>query len=153
MSTPALDWLPPWVETVTCACWICDPAGRLVYLNSEAEQMLGVGGAALGNWCHTIVQGRDEIGKTFCRDACPAWCDAMLDRPLPPRLLRTRRPDGRDHLSVVWIEPLTGPQETHPWLVHCAYSQEQASEIEPLLRRVINQQSSTSSDDSVLPSS
>ncbi|RKY17383.1 MAG: hypothetical protein DRQ55_15930 [Planctomycetota bacterium] len=115
---------------VGCACWVSDPVGRLVYLNDEGRRLFKVGDEALGRWCHSIVRGLDEQGRDFCREACPAWCDAMRARPARPRTLRTRGPDGRGPWSLVWIVSVRGPQGTHPWLVHCACSQERAHVIE-----------------------
>jgi len=140
MSEHVPDWVPGWVDTVDCACWICDPTGRLVYMNDEAGQLLGVTEAALGNWCHETVASRDADGEEFCRAGCPPWCDAMLDRPPQRRQLITRGADGQDHLSRTRVVPLTGPHDTYPWLVHCAYSQEQSSRVESLLTRVAAEQ-------------
>ena len=135
-SMPVPGWLPDWVGTVGSACWVCDPEGHLVHLNDAARRLFGVGDAALGRSCHQVVRGLDEAGGTFCRDACPAWGDAMMARPLRPRTLRARGPDGRGPWALVWIVPLTGPHGTHPWLVHCAYDQQRAHVIESYLRRV-----------------
>lgn len=141
-SPPVPDWLPEWVGLVGCSCWVCDPDGLLVHMNDEARRLFGVADGALGRSCHQIVRGKDEDGATFCRDACPAWCDAILGRSSPPRMLHMRGPDGRGPWSLVWIVPLTGPHGTHPWLVHCAYSQEKAHVIESYLQRVAHRSSS-----------
>jgi DNA-binding CsgD family transcriptional regulator len=135
-ATPTPDWLPHWVQAIGSACWVSDPEGRLVHVNAEARRVFDVGDEALGSCCHEVVRGLDEAGGEYCRSTCPIWCDVMLDRPLRPITLRTRGPSGRGPWSLVWIVPLTGPHGSHPWLVHCACSQERAHRIEAYLERI-----------------
>ncbi len=134
---PACDWLPEWIGQVGGPCWVCDPQGRLVHANAAAGRLLACeGSAATDLACCAALRGVDEAGRAYCGPECAALRRAREHRPVEPFLLRLGAARGAGEWFLVWIIPLTAPDGSGPWLVHCAGSVDRLHRMEEYLREV-----------------
>ena len=68
----AADVLPAWLDRLGTATWVSGPGGRLEYLNSRAEALLGLPAReCLGRRCHRIFAATDPWGRSICARDCP----------------------------------------------------------------------------------
>jgi DNA-binding CsgD family transcriptional regulator len=129
--------LPEWIGALGGACWVCDPNGRVVHSNAEAARLIARG-ALPGQEpeCHAALGGLDESGRTRCRPECDPMRKALAGEPLEPFLMRLGgRPEG-GRWYLVRVIPLTGPDGSRPWLVHCASDVDRFHRMEEYLRDV-----------------
>ena len=134
---PSCDWLPEWIAALGGACWVCDPGGRVVHANPEAAALIARG--VLGDpgpACHAVVGGLDESGRSACRPECEPLRRARAEEPIEPFLMRLGGRRGAGRWFLVWIIPLTAPDGSRPWLVHCACDVDRFHRMEEYLREV-----------------
>lgn len=133
----APEWLPDWIGALGGACWVSDPAGRLVLVNDEAQRWFAPDGASvIGSPCNEVVRGVDDREQPVCKAACGIWCDAMSDQPLRPYTIHVGGATGRGPWALVWAIPLTAPDDTYPWIVHLACEMDRTHGMEDYLREV-----------------
>ena len=68
-------WAPEWVSQLGVPVWVSGPDGKICYINSRAESLLGVRASeAMGQPCHSVVGGLDLDGRVFCGPSCAVSC-------------------------------------------------------------------------------
>jgi DNA-binding CsgD family transcriptional regulator len=117
------------------AAWVCDPRGNVAFLNARARQLFGSGAPTHEPLpCHRLVRGTDAAGKQICKPNCEVLECAQSGGTLEPLLLQSGGPQGR------WIQilsiPLTPPDASARWLVHCACDADRAQRVEGYLTKV-----------------
>jgi len=131
------DWLPEWIDAVGGACWVSAPDGRLVHANPEARRLLGCDARpAPGHACSAAVRGLDEQGRSSCRPGCRAQLLARAHRPVEPFVLRLGATPGTGAFHIVQVIPLTAPDGSGPWLVHCAANIDRLQRMQEYLREL-----------------
>lgn len=136
--TPFADvagWLPAWIGTLGAAVWVNDPHGTVVFMNPRAEALLGrAAERAVGEPCHRVIHGTNTAGVPICRSFCAVRMLAANHATVEPVSMRVPGAGGR------WIEvmviPLSAPDKSFPWLVHCAVDVERAHRLEAYISRV-----------------
>ena len=119
--TRPLDWLPAWISRVGFACWVCDPEGRIAHWNERAAALLGIPvSEALSAPCHRLVRSADATGRAVCRPHCSVVELARAGRSIEPLTVRRRTEDGTGSWILMAPIPLTAPDGSAPWIVHCA---------------------------------
>ena len=131
------EWLPEWVSALGGACWVCDPEGRLVHGNAEAQRLIARGALPEDEaGCHAALDGIGESGRNRCRTECDPMRQARAGQPLEPFLMRLGGPRGDGRWFLVRVIPLTAPDGSRPWLVHCASDVDRFHRMEEYLREV-----------------
>lgn len=65
----SVEWLPPWISELGLAVWVLDSAGKLVYLDARAEELLGwQDGAWYGRGLHEVVCGAGGSAESCAQD-------------------------------------------------------------------------------------
>lgn len=128
-------WYPAWAELLGAAAWLSTPGLRLAWVNARAEAMLGrPASQLLGRSCAGAIAGRDARGAPFCSAHCPLLFRALRRRPIEPFELRLR--DTGPAATRILVIPLTAPDHSRPWLLHCAVSAKGPAPAERFLVRV-----------------
>ena len=131
------SWVPSWVDSLGTVVWISDPEGRISYFNSHAEALLGLDArAVIGRPCRSVIGGTDARGARHCRPACPVPRLARRHEEIAPLLLRVAGTGHEPHWVDVLVIPVTAPDSSGPWLVHCGLRVDRARRIEAYLERV-----------------
>jgi DNA-binding CsgD family transcriptional regulator len=132
---PAAFWYPPWLAQLSVAAWLSTPGLRLAWVNARAEALLGRPDATLvGRSCAGVIAGRDRHDAPLCSSHCPLRLAALHRRAIEPFELRLGAPPApRAQLLVI---PLTGPDHSRPWLLHCVTARDQPTRAERFLARV-----------------
>jgi len=135
-DSPIDTWVPSWVKTLGTAVWVTDPEGRIAFMNSRAEDLLGREAAScIGSPCHRIVSGCDELGRPFCATLCPMERRARLGQEIEPVRMRVSRNGVSQWIQVLAIS-VHDPLRDRPYLVHCVLDQNRVHRIEEYLTRV-----------------
>ncbi|MFQ5720754.1 MAG: PAS domain-containing protein, partial [Acidobacteriota bacterium] len=101
-STPFLR-VPAWVATLGTAAWASDPRRRVVFLNRDAERLLGISSdEACGLPCDQLIGGKDENGRSLCGPRCPLLLAEEADRAARPRRMRILGASGDER----WLRVL-----------------------------------------------
>lgn len=111
----------------------------MAYSNSRARRLFGTH-AGNSRLCHETVRGIGENGLPFCCQACPIREMARCGRAIEPVILQL----GCDELrtwNLVMLVPLTAPDRTTPWLVHCAFDIDRAHKIGEYVQRLADRTS------------
>lgn len=129
------DWLPPWIGSLGVAVWVSDPHGDVVFMNAEAEGLMGRSGhETAGSPCHRMVRGTNACGVPLCRNFCAVRMLAGNHAKLEPIQMRVPGAGGR--WIQVMVIALTAPDGSYPWLVHCATDAERSQRMERYLTLV-----------------
>jgi len=129
------DWLPAWIGTLGVAVWVSDPHGDVVFMNAEAEALMGRSGRECeGTPCHRMVRGTNACGVPLCRNFCAVRMLAGNHARIEP--IKMRVPGAGGRWIQVMIIALTAPDGSYPWLVHCATDAERSERMEHYLMRV-----------------
>ncbi|NOT32078.1 MAG: PAS domain-containing protein [Planctomycetes bacterium] len=136
-TTRPLDWLPTWISRVGFACWVSDPEGRIAHWNERAAALLGTPVAdALGAPCHRLVRGSDAAGWEVCRPGCRVAQLARAGASIEALTLRTRTEDGAERWILLAAIPLSAPDGSAPWIVHCAHDVNRSQRMRGYLARI-----------------
>ncbi len=132
------DWVPSWMRLLGTAAWLRRPDGTIGFLNRHAEHVFG--GSAreyLDRPCHEVIRGRTPRGKPHCSKYCDVVKRAEDAREIVPFLIRTAGP-SKPHWLQVLVIPITAPDGSFPWLVHCAIEVDRSQRIERYLSNIAN---------------
>lgn len=141
-DTPAMvvgaglhPWPPAWLGEIGTAAWLSSPGLRLAWVNRRAETLLRRPAALLlGHACAAVIGGRDGHDAPLCSAHCPLLLRALRHRPIEPFELRPR--DLTGVATRLLVLPLTAPDRSRPWLLHCALPAAEASRGQRFLARV-----------------
>lgn len=129
--------VPPWISSLGTAVWICDPHGRVTWLNRRAESLIGSDAAdCVGRPCHEVIRGASAEGVPFCRPGCDVRRRAEAGREIEPAVVRLPAGDGRGRWILILHIALTASDGSQPCLVHCACDVDRAHRTEEYLSRV-----------------
>ncbi len=129
------SWLPDWVYELGTPAWVCDSHGNVTFLNDRARQLFGAQTETDGRiLCHRLVRGTDDAGQRICRPNCDVLACAQRGETLEPLVLQSDGPGGR-WLQILSI-PLTPPDLSARWLVHCACDVDRAQRVEGYLTKI-----------------
>ena len=131
------SWVPQWVGSLGMPVWITDPDLNISYLNERAEALLGRSATeCVGLPCYRVIAGTNASGLPCCGPHCPVAGLARVNREIEPVEMRIPGPDNKGR----WIQVLTitarAPDQTGPWLVHCALPTDRAHRLKDYLARV-----------------
>ncbi len=129
------DWLPSWLHELGAPAWACDSRGNVTFLNERARQLFdGRADTYERLLCHRLVRGRGAAGEPICRPNCDVLACAQRGDTLEPLVLQVGGPGGR------WVQilsiPLTPPDQSDRWLVHCACDVDRAQRVEGYLAKI-----------------
>lgn len=131
-------WIPEWVRRLDTAVWVTGPTGRIVYMNAEAERLLGVTAReSVGRPCHSVVASRTASGAAFCGPRCSLVAAAGSGGDLAPVDVEVggtgRRPQ---HFLQMTPIPVDGPDRSGSWIVHTARDGDRAHRVEQYVGRI-----------------
>ena len=131
------DAFPDWVHRLGVAVWISDHEQRLRWLNPRAERILGrTSDDCAGRSCFQVICGQDSAGQAFCERNCSPVTLAMSDQVLEPIRIGVQRGGQETEWLQVMIIPIRGPDDSWPWLVHCAEPVNRSHRMERYLEQV-----------------
>jgi len=131
-------WLPSWVDNLGMAVWITDSEWKVRYLNEQAERLLDRPASdCLDRACHSVVNGVHPSGEPYCTDYGPVAEMLQGSRKIEPVefLLTGEDPDDRHWIQVFPIT-VEAPDDSGPWLVHCAQSIDKRRRVEEYFVKV-----------------
>ena len=127
--------VPEWVHALDMAVWVKGPDGNIVFVNHQAEELLGLSAAdCLGLPCHRVIGGVDATGDAFCGPQCPVICQANRNGKIAPVKFRIPGSGDRDHAVLVITIMVETPSGTS--LVHCAVDIDEAQRVKEYFTRV-----------------
>ena len=126
---------PEWVHALGAPVWICDPGGRLAFVNARARSLLGLAADLAGLPCHRVICGTDAAGAPHCRADCAVRRAAVEGRELEPFVLRAGDARGRRRWLLVIQIPLACGARA-PLIVHVACDVERYRRTEEYVRRL-----------------
>ena len=138
------SWLPAWVYELGTPTWVCDSHGNVTFLNDRARQLFGTRAETYERiLCHSLVRGTDAAGEHICRPNCDVLECAQRGDALEPLVLQVGGPGGR------WVQilsiPLTPPDWSARWLVHCACDVDRAQRVEGYLTKIAERSTAAAS--------
>ena len=86
--------------------------------------------------CDRVVCGVDSCGRLVCRPECAVMRLAERGEEIEPVTLRFGGKDGNGRWILIIHIPLTAPDGTGTWLVHCACDVDRAHRTEEYLSRI-----------------
>jgi DNA-binding CsgD family transcriptional regulator len=104
----------------------------LLWMNARARRLLGV--RSPSGPCHRTIAAFDISGRPYCGPRCPLF-EAACRQEIAPRTLRVIGPGG-DRWIQLLIIPVTAPDGTGPYLVHCALDADEAHRIRDYVSRL-----------------
>jgi len=136
-SADTRSWVPAWISGVGAAIWICDPSGRVTWLNQRAETLLGSAAAdCIGRPCCDVIGSASATGAPFCRPRCDVRRLAEAGREIEPVVLRVTGSEEQGRWFLVVPIALAAPDGSRPWIVHCACDVDRAHRTEEYLSRI-----------------
>jgi DNA-binding CsgD family transcriptional regulator len=130
------DAVQPWFDRLGAAAWLSGPDGRLTYMNSRAERLLGLPAAAcLGLPCHEVITATDPWGRPICAPSCELRLQAAGNQVLEPRRMCILDAHRVEHWLRVLLIQLS-PADATCRLLHCALDDSQTRRMEEYLERL-----------------
>jgi DNA-binding CsgD family transcriptional regulator len=118
------------------ATWVSGPGGRLEYLNSRAETLLGLPAReCLGSRCHRIIAATDPWGRPICGRDCPILALAGSGHEFLPTRMCILDRDREEHwVRVMFMDVGHIPGDRR--LVHSAMDDTHTRRMEEYLEGV-----------------
>jgi DNA-binding CsgD family transcriptional regulator len=115
---------------------VSGPGGRLEYLNSRAEKLLGLPAReCLGRRCHRVIAATDPWGRPICARDCPILALAGSGHEFLPMRMCILDNDRREHwVRVMFMDLGHAPGDRR--LVHSALDDTHTRRMEEYLEGV-----------------
>ncbi len=118
------DPIPDWVHALATPVWVSAPDGLIAHMNAAAAALLDVSPEqGTGLPCHAVVRSTDDQGRSVCSARCAVRSGAERGEALAPMDAHLGGDSQTQAVGrrVRWLViPVTAPDGTGPWLVHCA---------------------------------
>jgi PAS domain S-box-containing protein len=129
-------WLPAWVRRIGTAVWVTGDDGNLVFVNEQAEELLGVVARdAVGRPCRAVVAARTACGASFCAARCPFVVAADAGGEVPTAEVRIGR-TATGHWVHLTAIPVEHPDGSGRWIVHSARLADRERRLEDYVARI-----------------
>jgi DNA-binding CsgD family transcriptional regulator len=118
--------------------WVTGPDGKIWYVNSRAEALIGrTADACLGEFCHEVIGGYQLNGTPFCSPDCAVRRLAASGREIEPYPLRIPRTNQRDEVLRVVVIVSRPPGDGGASYVHCVIDDARHERFRGYLDRVM----------------